>query len=282
MKRFSQRYGFRQVRDVIQTESMDQELRNRLWDVAFQSFFERLRTPVYDTQEEPSEVMRFLPVLWHEHLKRPSDTIPQLESQARKQVREYFFACEWYEVYDFIEFLGSRYPDDAERRQFIEQCNGVLKDELSGYRFVGASITPITTEEEIAEVEDALATTGPFAPVAQHLKRALELLSDRKNPDYRNSIKESISAVEALCGLVTGESTPTLGHCLKELEKHVDLHGALRSAFEKLYGYTSDAEGIRHALLDQPRLDFEDAKFMLVACSAFVNYLKAKLSKPKS
>jgi hypothetical protein len=46
-----------------------------------------------------------------------------------------------------------------------------------------------------------------------------------------------------------------------------------------MYGYTSDAQGIRHALMDEPNLSFEDAKFMLVSCSAFVNYLIAKAAK---
>ena len=43
--------------------------------------------------------------------------------------------------------------------------------------------------------------------------------------------------------------------------------------------YTSDAAGIRHALLEDPNLDAEDAKFMLVACSAFINYLWAKAAE---
>jgi hypothetical protein len=113
------------------------------------------------------------------------------------------------------------------------------------------------------------------------MKRALDLLADRKSPDYRNSIKESISAVEAICSLVAGSSSATLGQALKELEKKksVDMHPALKGAFDKLYGYTSDAEGIRHALLKESNLDFEDAKFMLVSCSAFINYLRAKSAK---
>lgn len=57
------------------------------------------------------------------------------------------------------------------------------------------------------------------------------------------------------------------------------MHEALKEAFKKLYGYTSDAEGIRHALLNDPTLDFEDAKFMLVACSGFVNLLRARSGK---
>ena len=48
----------------------------------------------------------------------------------------------------------------------------------------------------------------------------------------------------------------------------------MKAAFEKLYGYTSDASGVRHAgKLGGPDSTFEEAKFMLVSCSAFVNYL---------
>ena len=48
------------------------------------------------------------------------------------------------------------------------------------------------------------------------------------------------------------------------------------TALKSLYGYTSDAEGIRHALSDVPTLDAADAKFMLVTCAAFMTYLIQK------
>jgi hypothetical protein len=71
----------------------------------------------------------------------------------------------------------------------------------------------------------------------------------------------------------------TVEQALKEVEAKVGLHGALKKGFSNLYGYTSSAEGIRHALLEDPKLSFEDAKFMLVSCSTFVNYLVSKASK---
>ena len=46
-----------------------------------------------------------------------------------------------------------------------------------------------------------------------------------------------------------------------------------------IYGYTSDEDGIRHSMLELPKINFEDAKYMLVSCSAFINYLKSKASK---
>ena len=107
----------------------------------------------------------------------------------------------------------------------------------------------------------------------------MDLLADRKSPDYRNSVKESISAVEAISNLIANEKKATLGQALKAIESKVSLHPALKKAFSSLYGYTSDAEGIRHALLSETNLSFEDAKFMLVSCSAFINYLISKASK---
>jgi len=136
-----------------------------------------------------------------------------------------------------------------------------------------------TSEEEIAAIEQALAVPDSLKPVREHLKQSLTLLADKTNPDYRNSIKESISAVESLSKIVAKLPKTTLSPALAAIEKKTALHPSLKEAFQKLYGYTNDAQGIRHALMDEPSLDIEDAKFMLVSCSAFVNYLVVKAQK---
>ena len=107
------------------------------------------------------------------------------------------------------------------------------------------------------------------------------MLSNRQSPDYANSIKESISAVEAMCQLIAGDKKATLGDALRQLDSKLGgtMHPALRAAFNSIYGFTSDAQGIRHALLGKSDLDVEDAMFMLVACSAFINYLVVKADK---
>jgi hypothetical protein len=106
------------------------------------------------------------------------------------------------------------------------------------------------------------------------------MLSDRKNPDYRNSIKESISAVEAACQAVSRKTNATLSDCIKALKEQKPLHPALEQALIKLYAYTSDEGGIRHALSDADATpSHADAKFMLVGCAAFVNYLWTKATE---
>lgn len=59
-------------------------------------------------------------------------------------------------------------------------------------------------------------------------------------------------------------------------DKGVNLHGSLKSGFDKLYGFTSDTDGVRHGSINPSDVDSDLAKFMLVSCSAFVNYLRAK------
>ena len=105
----------------------------------------------------------------------------------------------------------------------------------------------------------------------------------RKKPDYENSIKESITAVETMCRIILPVSAKekTLGEMLKVLDKNgITIHPALKNAFSILFGYTSDANGIRHAgNIGGPSSTFEEAKFMLVACCTFINYLTVIESK---
>jgi hypothetical protein len=277
MKRFSERHGFKPARSVLQVDSMDDALRNSLWNALAIYFLSRARDgdslSVLETERELSAK------LWLNYFKAPLDEMPEVWMGVKKFIRDYFFKCSWFEVYDFIEFVASNYKYSSQSEAFRTACNGFLESELSGYRFVGQQVVPITTKEEISEIEEALQVPKALGPVAIHLKSALDKFSDRKSPDYRNSIKESVSAVEAMSNLVVGKDKASLGEALKRITSKIALHPALQEALSKLYGYTSDAEGIRHALLEEPKLDFEDAKFMLVACSAFINYLKVKASK---
>jgi len=188
-------------------------------------------------------------------------------------------STEWYTIFDFIE----RYLAVSSESTSIEMTkvfNHILEDEVSAYRILDNLVVPITNKAELKTIEEAKSI--PYDSVRTHVSKALALYADRKAPDYENSIKESISAVEAMCCIITGMSgaQATLGAAIKKLkDSNVHIHNAMEKAFLALYGYTSDENGIRHGGIDFTSVPSEDAKYMLVSCSAFVNYLMEKWSK---
>lgn len=85
-----------------------------------------------------------------------------------------------------------------------------------------------------------------------------------------------------MCSIITGMTgaQATLGKAIKKLKDNgIYIHSAMEKAFDSLYGYTSNANGIRHGGIDFTKASAEDAKYMLISCSAFVNYLVAKWEK---
>lgn len=277
--RFSERIGKKKGKCHIQVDSMDADLTNGLWNVLYIVVFEEIYT-TYDGYILSDDWKGFFKVIWFDFYKMPVDEIVYRKNNLERKVREWFFSANCWDVYDFIEYIAQLGgPLDVER--FKTFCNEVLEKELSAYRFVGDKLTPVTDKVEIAEIEEAIekAAKHKFKGVRTHLESALAKLSDRKEPDYRNSIKESISAVESACIIVSKDPKATLGKALKVIEDAVGLHPALKSGFSSIYGYTSAEGGIRHAMIDDNPCDFDDAKYMLVSCSAFVNYLIMKANK---
>jgi hypothetical protein len=157
--------------------------------------------------------------------------------------------------------------------------NDLLEQQGCAYRFIDEQLAPLTNATEMAEVASAADSAIPS--VGRHIRDALGLLPPAKNASPRNSIKESISAVEAALKHLTGKPSATLTDAIPVFEaKYGKLHTALRLGLEKLYGYTSDEKGIRHALIEESaKVTVDDARFMVVACSAFANYLVALASK---
>lgn len=205
-----------------------------------------------------------------------------VKSRNASKLEKYILKSEeWYLIFDFVEkylFISN----DETREKMTKEFNRILEEEVSAYRILDGMVIPITSKSELSTIEEAI--NIEYESVKTHISKALTLYADRKKPDYENSIKESISAVESMCCIITGLTggTATLGKALKKLKDNgVHIHSAMESSFLSLYGYTSDENGIRHGGIDFTNAPSEDAKYMLVSCSAFVNYLMEKWRKVK-
>ena len=275
--------------DPIQINTMSQKLRTRLFNL-FNRFVDML---------DPMEYKEVIPYIGDKLGFWTGDRY-----ECAKQVNLYFLSgtgeFEWHSPYTvleyFFQFLRNccEYTccasDTAETvskySQLLETLplavNSILQEERSGYRLVNWLFTPITDDIEVSEIESGV--TGGISSAKIHLKKALERYSDREKPDYENSIKESICAVESICCYITGArgAQATLGKVIKMLKDGgIHIHKSLENAFNALYGYTSDENGIRHGGIDFQHAPAEDARFMLVICSAFVNYLEEKVNNQK-
>lgn len=191
----------------------------------------------------------------------------------------------WYEKLDLIEFcikyllkVNSVLRDFPPLYNFILNLNSEFQRHNFAYRIIDHHIVEITSDEEIISIETAITENNDR--VRFHLSEALKLYSQRPIGDFRNSIKESISAVEVYCREKTDKNT--LGDALNSLETKggIILPPQLKTAFGKLYDYTNQKDtGIRHALMESTSTyvpQAEEALFMLVSCSAFINYLNKK------
>lgn len=283
---FSQRIGRTPLSKEIQLESVDNELKNGLWNIYNLYILDKI-SDKHNYEFNISPIDFYSNTIWHHYFKKPIDEIPEGFYGVRNSIRKYFFSCEWYKLYDFLEFNidildENIFRQSIDKQKIFENFNEILEREFAGYRFIDQTLSPITNTIEIKDIEESLSNTERFTSLKScntHLKSALEKLSDRLNPDYRNSIKESISAVESLTKILSKNSKDSLGAALDKIKGKLKIHSALERGFKQIYSYTSDTDGIRHALTEEPNCDFEDAKFMIVACSAFINYLIIKADK---
>lgn len=277
--RFSERIGATQPPKSGINEAPE-SLRTALWNILHPKLFTETQSGnLLDWQ------VQIAGNIW-DHIGWQTDQLVRSVWHARKQLKDqYWYKCPWYQFFDLIEFAAGQLAailEGSARQATYTHLNSRLETQGCPYRFVAEQLAPITNPVELSEV--GRASDSAIPAVSTHIRTALSLLPPNPSPDARNSIKESISAVEAALRNFSGDASATLAGGLQVFEKkHGPIHPALRKGLNNLYGYTSDEHGIRHALSDEAgNITIDDAKFMLVICSAFANYLIALSAKVAS
>ena len=288
MQLFSERYGYVKPREAFVIEDFPQEIANDVC-TALDMFNEELS---HCNNEYCSPYTKFCfwdleKYVWSEFLHKRLADIDDLHSYEQEVTANTFLSkIPWYRKLDLLEeivgylFRVGKLNSDRTLIKLTEilvkRLNSHFEMAKYGYRIVENQVVPIT---DSVELETIIAAVDEHDATTTHLQEALNLYAKRPTPDYRNSVKESITAVEALCREITGEST--LDRAIPKLKiKGVNLQSQFEEGLKRLYYYTNDSTtGVRHALLDDTFVPTEaDAHFMLVTCSAFINYIRMKSS----
>lgn len=212
-----------------------------------------------------------------------------------KDAAEYFIknALSWNQVYDLIELIYDNLsykewshingwielPEETRklRYNFTIDVNNQFKSCCIGWilrkgriEFGGSELL----NEELIKKAKLLLSNKSFENPNSQFNKALELLSRRPNPDIENSIKDAISAVEGILKiLLGGKPKIKFGDGIKKLVNEGKIKKPLDEIFHALFGFASNAPGVRHGQPDRPVTSLPEAFFFIYTCAACIIYL---------
>lgn len=179
-KLFSERYKYKDISEKLNWENMTEGLKIRIWN-GFYDFiklysvnYQKIEDLLYAIWDEffkmdivilEDALAKYFPSFMP-HTQTIKDKKRKIEKMFRREIRDKFFELQWFEVYDFLEFVYSKVDD---KTTFKEIINSILEEENVPYRFIDGRITPIIDKEEILEIEKALAHEGKYKPARDHL-----------------------------------------------------------------------------------------------------------------
>lgn len=251
--------------------SVGTEVTKRFRTLTYDMFLDALGYTVSRMGDEyPSENSKFI---WTFYFERFADELPRRSSTFNQFVKEYIESGA--NLLDLLQFCARNKLFTPEQFSAVKK---LLEFELIGYRLFGewhsgdSTLVPVSDEQEAEANESDYSQLSSFPKAREHFLQAVEEL---KNGHFRGSVTESISGVESVIKSLLSQSTVTLGDGLKRLDSVNPLHPALKLGLEKLYGWTNNPSGMRHAMSDESQVVSEsEARFMLSACLAFSAWLK--------
>ena len=273
---FSQAAGIDPLPQPAALGELSWQARVSLWNITSQSLTVSATIP--DIFGSRQIVSPWATLLYHyhtSHLHEPADEfVDDLEACA-SEIKKLFLHGAYNHVFDFLQVV-LRHPSTPHK--FCDSVASVLKDCMCAYTVIedGPTIVPISLPEQRKSIQDAFRVLKPdlFKGARSHLCKSAECIN---NGDLAGSVRESIHAVESVARRLNADAEKSLKPALDALSQKAPLHHAFKRGIENLYGYTSDEDGIRHALLgEQEKVDIDDAVFMFGACTSFTAYLVNK------
>lgn len=269
---FSFRQGYKKS-EILSPDFLPETAKNLIWN-SIKAF--------YDGYAYRSTIAyQIIPMIWEKFFKRDLDELGNIRHSRHtiENIKPLYKTLHWYEIYDLIEFIlndlrnSGFYAIEGHIENFKDRLEEILNEEMLPYKIIDYRIVPLTSQTEAEEVGRALTKTGVYDSFKNHIQKALDSFSKRPDPDYLNSIKESVHSIEFLARELTGNKKAVLSDLVNKL----DLHQAFKEGLKKFYGWSSDESGIRHSETGDPiKIGEEEARLLLILASSIGNYLISK------
>lgn len=273
---FSQAEGLEPLPEPLNLGELSQEARAMLWLLVYGELSENSEHVYMSRRKEIKKGWFSILYNWHVFVEhKPADEFTDDFDHHTRKFKYLINKGQYNEIFDFLQYV-MRHQNRPNK--FSRTVNMIFQKAKVAYTIIddGPTIVPAATPEEGAAIGKAMQTLvgSGFHGARVHLVKSGEELNAGR---YADSVRESIHAVESVARRLNEDASTTLKPALVELAKHTTIHPALKAGFEKIYGYTNDEGGVRHALHEnKANVDQEDAVFMLGACASFVTYLVGK------
>lgn len=292
---FSQREGYDPLPRSLQLGELPDEARTAIWNV-FSEHMDTSRNDCvvarFEWRElgldmrhegyplDPWEVIPHDVHVYHDNLAR--DEWSRSSDEVIPWMRDRFRQDPFNRVFDLIEFI-------MRHAECPPEFSTGLSDVFHRFRLAyiidpgpPPTIFPATTVEEGNELKRSLTEfrAAGLDGCAAHLRNASKCINDG---DAAGGVRESIHAVESVVKKIAPKAN-TLSDALPALKKlGAPHHSQFVTALGNLYNYTSDEDGIRHALSEaEANVTLDEALFMLGTCTSFASYLWRKHMAAKS
>ena len=273
---FSQRYGYELLPGPMRPGEISDDLRLEIWNTIYNLLTGNPAGLEGYIKPSMKNIARRTIGRFH---KTTENSIPLDYQNIISAFELPIFNAEFNEVLDFLEIAIDELQDS---NKFANRIKELFKKHGASY-YLDTSKKPYwfvqsASKEQGEATEQAILSLhkNKMNGATEHLRKAAEHINSRQ---YADSIADSIHAVESVARAIDPKANKDLSSALNSLEKAGMLnHRALKEALKKLYGYASDEEGIRHALVfkDTANVGLDEAIFMFGACASFAAYLTQK------
>lgn len=275
---FSQRFGYEKLPEPMQLEELSGHVRREIWNLIRELLLEKRSISVYSNFFSGEEE-RFIERVLGKFRKVPEDEVSTDYDRIMTFFKNVVIDGRFNRVLDLLQIMandrgtGPGFTNSVRRTFEDHAAPYILDTSQSNFFFRPRSNIEqgIATKQaiEVLSMENMDGATTHLREAAEHINAG----------QYGDAIADSIHAVESVARKIDPNASQTLGPALNSLEQSGLLkHPALKKAFSVLYGYTSDEQGLRHALVDKATRDvgLDEAMFMYGACASFCAYLVSK------
>ena len=246
---FSQRHGYEALPQPMRLEEISDALRREIWNAVRALLLSYRKGFSVDSYYLHTNGQKFIERAFGKFQKRSEDEVSTIYGRVMNICKNVVTTHQFNLVLDFLEIMideqkGSREFGDRIKELF-ESHGAAYRLEISAF---DCQFIPCASKEQGDAVQEAFETLreGGMDGATTHLRGAAGHIN--AEPIRRLYLRQHSCGGVGSPRVLDPKASKTLTPALNSLEKAGVLkHRALKEAFAKLYGYTSDEQGIRHA-----------------------------------